>query len=388
MTRRERLMATLRGECVDRPPVCFYEINGYSEKEDDPNPFNIYNHPSWKPLLKLARERTDRIVMCWVPFVHAPGEIDKRMQVITYYDEKGRMHTVTKIQAGERTLKQHVRRDPEINTNWILEHFIKDEEDLEAWIELPDEEIGEPDYRELIQTEKDLGESGIVSLETGDALCEIAGMMDMEEYMVLAMMKQDLFQRALQKAQRLLKKRIARIAKDFPGRLWRIYGPEYAAPPYLPPSLYEKYVVNYDKELISIITENGGYPRIHQHGRQKDILDYTIQTGCMGIDPIEPEPQGDVTLAYVRKKYGQQLVLFGNLEFCDLELLDQEAFKKKVYQALKEGTEGEGRGFILMPSACPLGREVSNQTYRNYEIMVEMAETFQIKREDENNETN
>ena len=33
MTRRERLMATLRGETVDRPPVSFYEINGMEDTE-------------------------------------------------------------------------------------------------------------------------------------------------------------------------------------------------------------------------------------------------------------------------------------------------------------------------------------------------------------------
>lgn len=63
MTRKERLMAVLRGEPVDRPPVCFYEIGGYSEDENDPDLFNIYNHPSWKPLLKLAREK-QTVLLC------------------------------------------------------------------------------------------------------------------------------------------------------------------------------------------------------------------------------------------------------------------------------------------------------------------------------------
>ena len=31
MTRRDRLMATLKGETVDRPPVSFYEITGFDE---------------------------------------------------------------------------------------------------------------------------------------------------------------------------------------------------------------------------------------------------------------------------------------------------------------------------------------------------------------------
>jgi len=57
MERRERLMATLQGEAVDRPAVCFYEINGLDEKPDNPDPYNIYSDPSWKPLLDLARDR-------------------------------------------------------------------------------------------------------------------------------------------------------------------------------------------------------------------------------------------------------------------------------------------------------------------------------------------
>ena len=68
MNRRERLMATLEGRPVDRPPVNFYEINGLDEDPADADPFNIYSDPSWKPLLDLAREKTDRIVMRPVRF--------------------------------------------------------------------------------------------------------------------------------------------------------------------------------------------------------------------------------------------------------------------------------------------------------------------------------
>ncbi len=61
MTRRERLMATLRGEPVDRPAVSFYEVGGFRVDPADSDPYNIYNSPDWQPLLKLAEERTDII---------------------------------------------------------------------------------------------------------------------------------------------------------------------------------------------------------------------------------------------------------------------------------------------------------------------------------------
>ena len=63
MTRRERLLATLRGGTVDRPPVSFYEIGGLKADPDDPDPYNVYNAPDWRPLLRLAEERTDLIRM-------------------------------------------------------------------------------------------------------------------------------------------------------------------------------------------------------------------------------------------------------------------------------------------------------------------------------------
>ncbi|MGN1140773.1 MAG: uroporphyrinogen decarboxylase family protein [Oliverpabstia sp.] len=383
MTRKERLMATLRGEKTDRPPVSFYEINGLTEDENSTDSFNIYNDPSWKRLLKLTREKTDRIVMCYIPFIHEPGKLEEGTKKTSYYDENGSLHEITEMKLSDRTIRKHTRRDKDTNTIWILEHFIKNEEDLEAWINLPDEECGEPDYTETLRAEEKLGDSGIIMIDTGDALCEVASLMDMEDYLVIAMTEPELFHRALQKAHRLLLKRIERIARDMPGRLWRIYGPEYAAPPYLPPALYKEYVVDYDRELVSIIQKYGGFVRIHQHGRQKDILDYTIQTGCDGLDPIEPSPQGDVTLKYVREKYGKQLVLFGNLEFNELEMLGQEEFEKKVEQALEEGMAGEGRGFVLMPSASPISRVVSENTLKNYEKIIEVVERMEVREKEQ-----
>jgi len=63
--------------------------------------------------------------------------------------------------------------------------------------------------------------------------------------------------------------------------------------------------------------------------------------------------------------------LFGNLEASDIENLPTPQFREKVKRALEEGTRGEGRGFVLMPSACPYGRVLSARALSNYEAMVE-----------------
>ena len=61
LTRRDRLLATLCGEAVDRPAVSLYEIGGLRMDPTDPDPFNVYRDPSWQPLLELAEQETDLI---------------------------------------------------------------------------------------------------------------------------------------------------------------------------------------------------------------------------------------------------------------------------------------------------------------------------------------
>ena len=134
--------------------------------------------------------------------------------------------------------------------------------------------------------------------------------------------------------------RVEAIAKAAPGRHWRVVGSEYASPPYLPPHLYKEYWADYTKPIIDSIQKYGGFARVHSHGNLKDILDHTVSTGCTGLDPIEPPPQGDVELSYVREKYGKQLVLFGNIEARDIEHLANDKFAEKVKRALEQGQFG------------------------------------------------
>lgn len=274
MTRRERLMATLQGKPVDRPAVCFYELNGFDENPDDPDRFNIFSHPSWQPLLQLTREKTDRIVM----------------------------------------------------------------------------------------------------IDTPDPLCLAALLFEMGEYTVTALTEPARFHRLLERFASVLLPKTEEVARLLPGRLWRIYGPEFASTPYLPPALFRECVCRHVRPMIDIIHRYGGYARVHSHGRLKAILDDIAAMGPDALDPIEPPPQGDVELSYVRQRHGQQLVLFGNLEIADLENMPTAEFAERVKRTLAEGTAGTGRVFVLMPSSSPYGRELSARTLKNYETILQVAD--------------
>lgn len=381
MNRKQRLFNTFAGKTVDRPAFNFYEINGYMENPDDPDPFNIFSDPSWKPLLELAKEKTDRMV--WVQDV----PVKNNLQAVSLYPfdvvnerteiKNEKKHRFIEIKTPKGILTNHYVTEKDINTNWCVEHLIKGLEDLEEWTKLPDGEFcGEPDISEILRMEKELGDTGCPIIDICDPLGMVGSLMTMEDYTIFAMVEKDIFHRALEKAARYVYWLTEKLTAALPGRVWRIIGPELACEPYLPPSLFHEYVYNYDKPIVDIINKSNGFARIHCHGKLKAVLDDIVAIGCMGLDPIEPPPQGDVKLSYVRLEYGKNMVLFGNLEASDIENLHVDAFRERIKTALYEGTMGNGRGFVLMPSASPYGRKLSLTAMKNYEAIVNEIERF------------
>jgi hypothetical protein len=374
MTRRERLLNTLQGLPVDRPAVCFYEINGYDEHPGDRDPFNIFSHPSWQPLIDLAREKTDRIVMRGVAFKEiAPDPIGHLARDQTTIRNGSRFIKRT-VKAGSRILTMETRQDPDINTIWTTEPLLKDIHDLDTFLSLPVFGAGETvDGTAFLKAEAGIGDTGLVMIDTPDPLCLAALLFDMSNYTMIALTEQEKFHRLLERFSEVLVLKTAEVAQLLPGRLWRIYGPEFASPPYLPPSLFREYVCRYVQPMIDLIHQSGGYARVHCHGNIRDILGDIVAIGADAIDPIEPPPQGDVELGFVREKYGNKLVLFGNIECADIENLPTPEFENKIRLALTEGTHGPGRGFVLMPSASPYGRVLGGQALENYRAMVRIG---------------
>ena len=385
MTRRERLIATLKGESVDRPAVNFYEIGGFLVNPNDPDEYNIYNSPSWQPLLNLAEDHTDLIRL--VSPVRAQSHLSwdgsenvgirKQFVEEKVWEENDSRFTRLTFKIGSKELTSLTRRDKYLDTVWTVEYLLKNSNDVNLFLHLPDEIFEENfDIAHLEEQEKKLGDSGIVMVDTEDPVCAVAALFNLEDFTIFAFTEPVLCHKLLEKHARYIHKRTERVAKEFPGRLWRIYGPEYITEPFLPSSFFEDYVVRYTGPMVKQIKNYGGIVRIHSHGRVKNVLDYIINMGADATDPIEPPPHGDVELIYLRKKYGKQLVLFGNIEIADIESMPSDIFRKLVKQSIADGTSGEGRGFVLMPTSAPYGRNISEQTLRNYHIMVEEVENI------------
>ena len=136
------------------------------------------------------------------------------------------------------------------------------------------------------------------------------------------------------------------------GPFWHFNGVERASPPMMGPRQWEEWVVPYDGELMRRIKAGDPENRIHVHchGRVGTLLESFIAMGVDSLDPVEPPTQGDITFAEARRRVGDRLTLYGNIEFVDMETKTPEEIEILVRRAIEDG--GRGRT-VLMPSSTP-----------------------------------
>ncbi len=130
-------------------------------------------------------------------------------------------------------------------------------------------------------------------------------------------------------------------------------------------------MVPYVKEMVDVVHAAGGKVRLHCHGKVRQVLEMIVETGADALDPCEPPPDGDITLAELKRRAGDQLCLFGNLE---LKLLEHAA-ADDVAAAIKQCMDSAkaGGGYVIMPTAAPINIPLAKKTEENYIRFIEAA---------------
>ncbi|HHN46811.1 MAG TPA: hypothetical protein ENN09_05150 [Planctomycetes bacterium] len=369
MTSRERLLAVMRGDIPDRVPVSTYELVGWNSRAWE-------NHePSYGRLMDCIRAKTDCIAM-WNPSGAAEGIGGAFMSWTDSVTlsretraEDSRSITTTVVHTPKGDLTAVTARDPDVHTTWTLKHFCETAEDVRKFLSIS-YKYAPPDFSGLPRIRQEVGEHGIVMPSIADPLCHAAELFAMSDFTVFAFTEKALFREVLDAFFPRVMDALVAMLKAGAGDMYRIVGPEYASEPYLPPRLFDEFVTPYDSRMVELIHEHGRYARLHCHGRLCNVLDSIAATGCDGIDPAEPPPDGDITIAEIRGRF-PKLGIFGNIELKLLEHGTKDDVQRAVAAAINEGKPG-GR-FCLMPTAAPINIPLARKTEENYLAYIDTA---------------
>ena len=365
MNSKERLLAVLKGQIPDRVPVSTYELVGY-------NSHSFENQdPSYARLMQVIREKTDCLCM-WNP--EGNGKFWENAFPVELESMATREDNATIRKEIIHTPKGDLRRTLKsvdgVYTVWEPEHWCKNSEDIDKALSVPfqPQDYSIVDYSRI---REELGDHGILMASLSDPLYLAAMMMDFGEYTLWAMMEEDHFARTIEILHERNMENLRRILKSCPIDLYRICGPEYACPPFLPPRFFEKYVLPYVKEMVDLIHQEGSLVRLHCHGKIGKVLEMIIATGADGTDPCEAPPDGDITLAEIKKKAAGRIAIFGNLQLKLLETGSPEDVRKAVKDCMEAGKPGGG--YVIMPTAAPINTPLEKQTEENYLVYIETA---------------
>ena len=131
-----------------------------------------------------------------------------------------------------------------------------------------------------------------------------------------------------------------------------ICGADWALPPLMPPRSFDEFVMKYDKPLVDMVHRYSHLIFYHCHGKVRNFIQGFIEMGADGLHPLEPiGTTGDCDLAEVKREFGRDICLIGNIQYDDLVRLSPDEMEETVRRAVSSAKDGGG--FILAPSCTP-----------------------------------
>lgn len=350
LTPRERILKTLKGEPVDRVPIGS-PISWSPLPPREVAPPEDPEDPNEEAVLRLVKEHCDCFARSpSVGFDRGFLQIPRKYISAGHTREGKRVKTITRVETPKGELRQMLEREEGVQTTWVTEPLLKGKEDVERILSVP-YEFEEPDYKRFFEDVERLGDRGVMEVGVSVPLVTISHMFHFDQFFLWCATERPTIYRLMNAVFARIYDRLERILKEGVGPAFWFGGSEQATPPMMSPQFYDDLVAAYDAKLFELVHKHGGIVHVHCHGKVGGVLDKLVAMGVDFLDPVEPPPQGDITMEEAKRRVNGKIVLMGNIEFRDLEFDTPEQIDRKVRAAIVPGGK---QHMLLYPSATPI----------------------------------
>lgn len=361
MNPRERLLATLRGHTADRVPLIlegFHSAGARNSKD-----------PGKREIVQRAGHHLHLLQHC-PSLVHrylvtAP----QRMRETGRKEDNGNTIITTEIDTPKGSLSAVTGCNGLCNTTWTLKYPVESLEDIEKIRSVPWELPAGLKCPDLSTLPDSSSERGLLLTRISSPFVCVAGMMPYEYFLELCITEFDLIEELTQTClDRILSILDVLLAQRTIEYVW-MGGCEWLTPPMGSPALYEGLVQKFESQVIERIHAAGALAHVHCHGNIRSTLQLIIDRGADFTEPMEPPPDGDITLAEAKALAAGRITLGGNIEARILENEDPDA----VEQATRMAFEGGKNRMVLQNSAAPISAMTPGMT-ENYHRLIDVWE--------------
>lgn len=374
MNSRERLIKVIKGGIPDCVPVAPDTSNMIPARLTGKPFWDLYlyqNPPIWKAYIDCVKYfKFDSLMDGYVPIrFEELNEIDKEWEEVIVFKNEERIITQKyKLEKGKRywsdTVKVYYKYDPP--TSGL------DPKQL-GLPSVPDSfepVIGKrvwPEGEELLKTAKEeMGDHGLVGVN-----CGTTKLVHNEKQIYDYYDNPDKYRK---KSKELLEYYIKRLDK----LMSLEHKPDFICTGgsgtliHQTPEMVKELALPIVKEITARCKKYGIPSHVHSCGPEKDLVQMLAEeTDLTVIDPLEVPPMGDCNLKELKQKYGNKIILKGNLHTTKVML---NGSVEDVIEASKRAIDdaADGGGFILS-TGDQCGRDTPDE---NIKAMIETARTY------------
>ncbi len=259
--------------------------------------------------------------------------------------------------------------------------FLDSEEDLDVFLSLPI--LDEPAAIESALSAYLPGylaekvafpiDTGAMMLDLGEPIGVLYGAANLLEYPIWSLTRREEITAFLGRLQKhFIEKYRWCLERDL-ADIYFMVGSELAAPPMVSRKTFREWILPFQKELIDLVHSYGKLVITHFHGQIRDLLDDFLWLAPDGLHTIEEPPVGNCPLSEALAKVDDRIALIGTIQYDEFRALEPLAMRAEVRRVL---SQAKGRRFILSPSAGPFHPVLDDRMLDNYLAFLDEGDRF------------
>jgi len=251
--------------------------------------------------------------------------------------------------------------------------WIETEEDFVAFLSLDSLQPAVPDIESVRTKEEQIGKHGLPYAEVRDPFGVVSEMFPTELFYIKTINDRKRIEKLLFFTGRRILASVERLCRDT-GKpfILRMIGSEKAIPPFMSRSDFLQFEGPFYRQVAGIASKYEVPVAFHCHGPVRDILSDVWSMGYSFVEPFEPPPRGNLTVAEALELTAGRGVVFGGVDDVLLSTGRVEEVRDAVERCLRESKDS-GQPFILSQSATPFFDPLSENAQRNLLLFLQIG---------------
>lgn len=274
---------------------------------------------------------------------------------------------------GPRPLSmEEVRSSGEMSWK-TRKRWIETEEEFAGFLGLDSLRPAVPDIESVRTKEEQVGKHGLPYAEVIDPFGVVSEMFPTDLFYIKTIDDRPRIEKLLFLTGKRILASIEQLCRDT-GKpfILRMIGSEKAVPPFMSRKDFLEFLGHFYRQVAAIASRYEIPAAFHCHGPVRDILSDVWSMGYSFVEPFEPPPRGNLTVAEALELTAGRGVVFGGVDDVLLSTGSAQQVRSAVEKALREARPS-GQPFILSQSATPFFDPLSENARTNLLLFLELG---------------